>query len=125
MKYGFYVLFLSSKTQTPKTIRVRFTSPGDDLDSFEPPKKYVIKIGHHVNSTHFEESCCEVVEDDLFGSSTLDPVNGGSVKDIYIRYLKMEPKLLRRLRKYDSLYLTYYTYLHLTFTCIIGTFQEG
>jgi len=49
-----------------------------------------------VNSTNFEDSCCEVIEDDLFGSSTLDPINGGSVKDIYIRrdYFEEETKYM-------------------------------
>jgi len=90
------VTTLTTLVLNSTTVRVRFTSPGDDLDSFEPPKKYVIKIGHHVNSTHFEESCCEVVEDDLFGSSTLNPVNGGSVKDIYIRkdYFDVDTKYM-------------------------------
>ena len=63
------------------------------MDSNEPPTKYVIKVGQNVNSTNFEDSCCEVIEDDLFGSSTLDPINGGSVKDIYIRYTYFKTEL--------------------------------
>merc|ERR1719347_874576 len=66
-------------------VRLRFTSPGDDLDSNDPPMKYVIKVGHNVNSSNFEDSCCEVMDDDLYGSSNLDPISGGSIKDIYLR----------------------------------------
>jgi len=79
------VTTLTTLVVNSSTVRVRFTSPGDDLDSNEPPMKYVIKVGPEVNSTNFEDSCCELVDENLFGSSTLDPINGGAVKDIYIR----------------------------------------
>ena len=88
------VTTLTTLVLNSTTVRVRFTSPGDDLDSNEPPTKYVIKVGQNVNSTNFEDSCCEVIEDDLFGSSTLDPINGGSVKDIYIRYTYFKTELI-------------------------------
>ena len=89
----FKVTTLTTLVVNSSTVRVRFTSPGDDLDSNEPPMKYVIKVGHEVNSTNFEDSCCELVDENLFGSSTLDPINGGAVKDIYIRYKNYELNL--------------------------------
>ena len=79
------VTTLTTLVVNSSAVRLRFTSPGDDLDSNDPPMKYVIKFGHNVNSTNFEDSCCEVMDDDLYGSSTLDPISGGSIKDIYLR----------------------------------------
>jgi len=69
---------------------LEFTSPGDNLDSEEPPASYIVKLTAG-NSTHFEDFEVEVTDADLVDSS-LDPVSGGSTKRLSIKLTKFEDK---------------------------------
>jgi len=75
---------------TSETATLEFTSPGDNLDSEEPPASYIVKLTAG-NSTDFEDFEVEVTDADLVDSS-LDPVSGGSNKRLSIKLTKFEDK---------------------------------
>ena len=68
------------------SLRITFTSPGDDLDSETPVTKYVIKYATgNLTSDNFDSVGTEITEQNLAQGSTLTPVNGGLSKDILLK----------------------------------------
>jgi len=69
---------------------LEFTSPGDNLDSEDPPASYIVKLTTG-NSTMFEDFEIDVAEADLVDSN-LDPVLGGDNKMLSIKLDKFKDK---------------------------------
>jgi len=74
---------------SPNTVNLNFTAPGDDLDSNQPVASYIIKYSStaaNLTGLNFEneEFNVEITANDLVDSN-LSPVNGGAVKNISIK----------------------------------------
>ena len=74
---------------SPNTVNLNFTAPGDDLDSNQPVANYIIKYSStaaNLTGLNFEneEFNVEITANDLVDSN-LSPVNGGAVKNISIK----------------------------------------
>ena len=75
-------------------VKISFTSPGDDYDSIDSVDHYVIKYWKKTENTSslldiedvFDDLETEIFEEDLYGDSTLTPVNGSLVKYIKLKY---------------------------------------
>jgi len=70
-------------------VQVNFTAPGDDLDSDNPAKEYVLKYSstdNNLTADNFDNSLfnTEITQDDLI-NSTLTPVSGGTRVSIKIK----------------------------------------
>ena len=78
---------LQVKVVNETSVMMTFTSPGDDLDSQEPVTRYIIKYDtERANLTEtFDTIPTEIVDDDLMGNSSLDPVNGTLTKTLYFK----------------------------------------
>eukprot|EP00090_Calanus_glacialis_P010249 TRINITY_DN18632_c0_g1_i4.p1 TRINITY_DN18632_c0_g1~~TRINITY_DN18632_c0_g1_i4.p1 ORF type:complete len:980 (-),score=267.96 TRINITY_DN18632_c0_g1_i4:71-3010(-) len=74
---------------TKETITIEFTAPGNDLDSNDIAAEYIIKYsstGGNLTGGNFDLTDFNtfITKDNLFDSN-LDPVNGGSIKQIKIK----------------------------------------
>ena len=59
------------------SLKITFTSPGNDLDSQEPVARYIIKYSaENITAENFDTTGTEILEDNLNEGSTLTPVNG-------------------------------------------------
>jgi len=59
------------------SLKITFTSPGNDLDSQEPVARYIIKFSaENITAENFDKIGTEILEDDLNEGFTLTPVNG-------------------------------------------------
>jgi len=79
------------------TITVEFTAPGNNLDSDDAAAEYIIKYSStagNLTGGNFDhtESITKLTLEDLIDSN-LDPVNGGSIKQIKIKSTTFQPDM--------------------------------
>merc|ERR1719430_795413 len=88
-------------TNLPDVIRIEFTAPGDDLDSNDIAKEYVVKFsstaGNLTRGNFDSEEFNTVIKEEDLVSSNLSPVEGGTTKVISIKtslFTRQEKKVL-------------------------------
>ena len=77
-------MFVNPDPAKDNSFKLSFTAPGDDLDSQDPVKNYIIKYSQNLTAQNFDSGILLTTEDLVAGSS-LTPVDGGQLVEITIK----------------------------------------
>ena len=77
-------MFVNPDPAKDNSFKLSFTAPGDDLDSQDPVKNYIIKYSQNLTAQNFDSGLLLTTEDLVAGSS-LTPVDGGQLVEITIK----------------------------------------
>ena len=77
-------MFVNPDPAKDNSFKLSFTAPGDDLDSQDPVKNYIIKYSQNLTAQNFDSGILLTTKDLVAGSS-LTPVDGGQLVEITIK----------------------------------------